>query len=665
MSSRGELRFRGIALVLSIAVMPMVGKSASSASPSPTPANDQYLITWNFTAHGHGEQPMNPSQYAFEGTLSAASEGQALVNFDALGKRLGGRILKANVSYELDTKTLPLSLKILCGPISVWEHDHYSLKTLQPLAGTDWPWTLMGDHPRKQPDGSWVVGSVIANGIFSDSYFATVHRSESFRDLFHYEYLGTSTLHSVCDGHSALPPKLTVEHGEDFPWGFNIHGIEMIDGSDVPKSGGLTGGFTVPSTGPSPDVFFKEWKFRVPLHFMAGPGVGGVVPTEEDYKITVRRMGKCHVSGEIPVNDEPINPNINDEEIEMDVEHGSDTIDPDKGVAALNIRVTCDTVPIKNAKVKITVDVQKNTGGHTHDPAGRPRGSIDGTKLTDAKPSIEKKTDDDGRIHLTFKPGKAKNRDDVGIAGIYRFTATSRIPGRKAEVAVEGKVDGLSRLEPDPNYVNDIHGSSHTSGDNATAATQQALHQFASKFYDAQVEHNQQLAACGAPQWPIYPLWVIDISLPFGGLYDDIDNNWSTPHQTHGRGDGVDFSVQDRNKSGKAADSNKSKTAWPDASSTWNSTAQVCDGYRSDQQGWLMATMMRLGMKYGHWDPYDLCQYPNVCTENGPPWGHCCPDNTTCPASHPPGFIGPVECDENKHCIHCPTPQLWHLHVNQ
>ena len=71
----------------------------------------------------------------------------------------------------------------------------------------------------------------------------------------------------------------------------------------------------------------------------------------------------------------------------MGVEHGSDTIDPDNGVAALNIRLTCDTVPIKNAKVNIKVDVQKNTGGHTHDPAGRPRGSLNGTAQSSPTPS--------------------------------------------------------------------------------------------------------------------------------------------------------------------------------------------------------------------------------------------------------------------------------------
>ena len=646
--------FRCIVVLLSIAAAPLHAHGAGTASPSPTPAFDQYLISWKMTASGHSKGVSDKSaEFVFEATQSSASEGQAVVKFDAKGYRLEGRILKGYLSDEQDTKTLVLSHKILCGPLAVWDHDHYSLKSLEPMAGPDGkkfgdPCLWMCQAPRKQPDGSWLI-----EGIFSDwgsyvarHHFATLHLNQEWRDRYHYEggnvwladKVTSGPIHAVCDGDNLVRSDLKLESARVFDYEGHANPVEPITGFDLPKR------LSVPSTGPAPDLFFKEWKYRVIDSTCSGPGSCGKIPVEVDWMITVRRLGKCHVSGEIPIND---NPDIKDEEIEMGVEHGSDTIDPDKGVAALNVRLTCDTVPIKNAKVNIKVDVQKNTGGHTHDPAGRPRGSLNGTKLTDAKPNIQEKTDDDGRIHLTFKAGKAKNHDDLGIAGIYRFTATSvRCPDRKAEAVVEAKVDGLSRLEADPNYVNDIHGSSHTSGDNATAATQQALHQFASDFHDAQVEHNQQLAACGVVQWPIYPLWVIDLSLPFGGLYDDIDDDWQTPHQTHGRGDGVDFSVH---------------RGWPDE----GATRPVCDGYRAAPQGWLVATMMRLGMKYGHWDEYDLCQHPNVCTENGPPWPKCCPDNRTCAEPLPPGQFGPVPCLEDKHCVHCPTDQLWHLHVNQ
>jgi len=329
---------------------------------------------------------------------------------------------------------------------------------------------------------------------------------------------------------------------------------------------------------------------------------------EMDYTVTVRRIGKCRIIGEIPLNDNPINPDINDEDIEMGVEYGKSSIDPDTGIAPLNIRVTCDQVPIKNAKVNVRVFAK--AGGHVHFAVGRPRGSLKWNgvekKLTDQKPSIEVKTDDDGRAHLTFKPGKAQcclwnkqqqcvNHDcpNIGIAGIYEITATSvRFPLRSAERAVEAKVDGLSPLDADPNYVDNVGTGNHTSGDNATAATKKGLHPFAEAFYKAQLLHNDQLTACGQHEWPIYPLWVIDVSLPTGGLYD-LHDDWSTPHQTHGHGDGVDFSVHRRSNS---------KSAWP----ADKSQMPICDGYTISPQGWLMMKMWELGSKYGSWDNTDF-----------------------------------------------------------
>ncbi len=619
-----------------------VAAAASPTSPSPTPAGDQYLITWKLIARGHSQDNTDKSgEFAFEATQSSASEGQAVVKFDAKGYRLEGRILKGYLSDEQDTKTLVLSHKILCGPLAVWDHDHYSLKTLEPMSGPDGkkvgdPCLWMGEAPRKQADGSWVIPDIFTGDKmrhFIRDRCATLHLNQEWRDRYHYEggnvwladKVTSGPIHTVCDGDNLVRSDLKLESARIFDYEGNANPVEPMTGFDLPKR------FSVPSNGPSPDLFSKEWKYRVIYSTCSGNGVCGKLPVDVDWAITVRRLGKCHVSGEIPINDSA---DIKDEEIEMGVEHGSDTIDPDNGVAALNVRLTCDTVPIKNAKVNIKVDVQKNTGGHTHDPAGRPRGRLkwngQETRLTDAKPSITVKTDDDGRAHLTFKPGKAitcdgkitrydsaGQCDGYGIAGIYRITASSvRVPDRKAEVAVEAKVDGLSHLDGDPNYVNDVGAASHTSGDNATDSTKQRLHAFASAFRDVQMEHNKVLVACGAPpgpppehftkplqlqQWPIYPLWVIDVSLPFGGQYD-WQATWSTPHQTHGRGDGVDLSVHNRILSGQAASQNNAATAWP--ADGFN--VPVCDGYKIAPEGWLMIKMYEVGMNYGQWDKSDF-----------------------------------------------------------
>jgi hypothetical protein len=623
------LIFRSIAVLFSIAAAPLIGQAASPSSPSPTPAWDQYLITWKMTANGRSKGPSDTSaDFAFEASQSSSSEGQAVVNFDANGERMSGRILKGSLSYEIDKKTLPLSMKILCGPISVLDHDHYSLKTIEPMAGWDRPKWMYGS-PRKQPDGSWLIGDLFSGEFFEgmkDPRFVTFHLSEGWSDRFHYEggnaqladVVTSGPIHSVCDS-PALPPKLEVQDPMEFDSVGHENQTEPIQGFEVPNHFKMTS--------PTPDLFFKEWKFRV-----IDRGVGGTIPVEVDWKITVRRLGKCHVSGEILINDDPINPDINDEEIEMGVEHGSDSIDPDNGVASLNIRVTCDQVPIKKTLVNVKIDVQKNTGGHLHDASDRPVGSLNDIPVIGFSPAANSwwfRTDDDGRVHLTFKPGKADNDDRYGIAGIYRFTATpdpKRFPGRKAEVAVEAKVDRLSHLDADANYVNDIHGDSHTSGDNATAATKQRLHPFARAFHDAQVKHNEELVACGAlsgtppqaftkppqlQQWPIYPLWVIDVSLPFGGLYDDIHDDWSTPHQTHGRGDGVDFSVNNAEREPSSTGSVK----WPGV----KAKATVCDGYWVPPQGWLTMMMMMIGENYGDWDAWDLCHDPPKCS-NEPAW---------------------------------------------
>ena len=243
-----------------------------------------------------------------------------------------------------------------------------------------------------------------------------------------------------------------------------------------------------------------------------------------NYDISVSRLGKCTVGGSIPLDGK--DPSINDEDVEMGVEYGKSEIMPDPGLgqsckdcdlAPLNIRVTCDGVPIKNAKLDVKVAAQKNTGGHVHDTGdSRPLGSLKWkgveTKLTDARPGIQPTTDDDGRVHLIFEPGKAKTcpkKDapdcrSIGIAGIYQITATSqRFPSRTAQVAVEAKVDGLAKLDADPNYADDAAGPAHSAGDFATAATRKGLVQFASAFHAAQDRHNQELAACQKSQWQL------------------------------------------------------------------------------------------------------------------------------------------------------------------
>ena len=571
-----------VAILLSLVVAPVYGAPANAPTPGATDGGQSYFVTWFGTGKGSNTREIIQSGEHIATqvwTTTLLRQGSALVKFDRNGLHRSLQIISNAESYQSD-----YSIKSFCnpGPHNPGggnEHWHSSLiapnspATSDPYLSRDF--IFVPSPPYRLDDGSWEVPAR------PPSPAGTFLESDTFQD--------------ICGPANGIKRGLS-------PSTIRVRGYYP----------GSHGG-VYPSK--APDWLLKSKtpdSFSGHFNWVEQQERGPPAEMEMDWTVTVRRIGKCRIIGEIPLNDNPINPDINDEDIEMGVEYGKSSIDPDTGIAPLNIRVTCDQVPIKNARVQVKVEVQKSTGGHLHDAAGRPRGSlkwngVDKT-LTDQKPSIEVKTDDDGRAQLTFKPGKAqcclwkkqecakKDCPKIGIAGIYKITATSaRFPNRKAEVAVEAKVDGLSPLDADPNYVDNVGAGNHCSGDNATAATKKGLHPFAEAFYKAQLLHNDQLTACGQHEWPIYPLWVIDVSLPFGGLYDLGPGSkfWSTPHQTHGRGDGVDFSVHRRANS---------KNAWP----ADKSQMPICDGYTISPQGWLMMKMWELGSKYGSWDNTDF-----------------------------------------------------------
>jgi hypothetical protein len=576
----------------------VIAPTRAGAASAPTPAGESYFVTWSGTAKSALTVKIpvgTPAGWATRVQhMSVLVSGSALVKFDRNGLNRSARVLSETDSYQYDDATWRGP-----GPASAWdpsivcpdpiEHQVHRSVVETVGVGSD-PKGVVDDPPEKRPDGTWIIRAG------PNAWWP-----------------GASDDHCLYSSHDngCAVGKSPPRHSEDtHPISCNPRSILF---ARAPSNA-----TELETNTPGPDYFSKRVRYNAGQigDMMVVSDTNKVLHTPQtdvDWTITVRRIGKCRISGEIPLNDDPINRDINDEEIEMGVEKGGASIDPDSGVANLNIRVTCDQVPIKNAVVVVGAEAQKNTGGHQHDTGERrPRGILGGIELTDVLPAIHVKTDGDGRVRLAFKPGKAVscpglwtgNCDNLGIAGIYRITARpERFPMRKAEVAVEAKVDGLSPISANPNYVDDTGGSAHGSGDSATATTKQQLVKFATAFHDAQKAHNDQLAACQTPdspipQWPIYPLWVIDASLPFGGLYDLGPHSsgayWATPHQTHGRGDGVDFSVHRRNNS---------VNAWP----ADKLNVPICDGYKISPQGWLMMKMMELGEpKYGYWDQSDF-----------------------------------------------------------
>ena len=581
-SMKSKLALSSVVRMLSaVAVLSVVGAPAQNGRPgavtssaTPTTAGNTYFVTWSAraSAHWRGQEPAakaicGPPNW-YDESFADTNSGHAFIKQGPGGNVVGARI-DGSVTGQFD-ETDGAYFCACKGKLSKWS------EILQVKDGTfsnnyaQRSWTRnrgmqVGVQERKGTDGQWVM-RVWLSGPGDLKVTHLDHRQE---------------------GCPAPPDRVWTEIYGDH---FDKRDFE-IESRDPDH---FTGHFE--------PVF--EWATK-----------GGGQPYKAYWDITVRRVGKCLVGNSIPLNDQPENRAIKDEEIHMELEGEKNySIDPDTGVAPLNIRVTCDQVPIKNTLVRVKIDAQE--GGHQHDASGRPVGT-----LTDTPPVILHlpgsstwwfRTDNDGRVHLIFKPGKAlscpakhgPNCDDIGIAGIYGITATpdpARFPGRKAEVVIYAKVDGLSPISHSDRIVDGIYPGSHRPpGDYATDATNQQLEKFGNAFYEAQDAHNKELAACGVKQpWPFYPLWVIDVSLFWGGLYDlgpaagKKFKFWSTPHQTHGRGDGVDFSVV---------------RGWPAGA-----PLPVCTGYTLDQRIWLEAYMYAVGNRYGTWDPTDLCESQPTC----------------------------------------------------
>ena len=81
-------------------------------------------------------------------------------------------------------------------------------------------------------------------------------------------------IHTVCDGDNLVRSDLKLESARIFDYEGNANPVEPMTGFDLPKR------FSVPSNGPSPDLFSKEWKYRVIYSTCSGNGVCGKLPVD-------------------------------------------------------------------------------------------------------------------------------------------------------------------------------------------------------------------------------------------------------------------------------------------------------------------------------------------------------------------------------------------------
>ncbi|GIW90395.1 MAG: hypothetical protein KatS3mg109_0827 [Pirellulaceae bacterium] len=193
---------------------------------------------------------------------------------------------------------------------------------------------------------------------------------------------------------------------------------------------------------------------------------------------------------------------------------------------------TCEGRRVKNAELEVTVKPVESSGGHLHD-GNRPRGYLNGTEITEARPSIKVQTDDRGNATVRFMAGKDLQARIRGIAGIYVVKARStRFPyGQRSQTgeSIPVLVWGLQELGPGANYQLHPAASSHPNPFYGTPATLNAVRQLADAFRQRQEEHNADLRFYGKLPWPIAPTTVYAISMEDGGLFDLPQRGWWRP----------------------------------------------------------------------------------------------------------------------------------------
>jgi uncharacterized repeat protein (TIGR01451 family) len=195
--------------------------------------------------------------------------------------------------------------------------------------------------------------------------------------------------------------------------------------------------------------------------------------------------------------------------------------------------VTCDGRRVKNAELEVTVKPVETSGGHLHD-GNRPRGYLNGTEITEARPSIKVQTDARGNATVRFMAGKDLQARIRGIAGIYVVKARStRFPyGQRSQTgeSIPVLVWGLQELGSGANYeVSPIRRPGHPKFLYGTPATLDAVRRLADAFRQRQEEHNADLRFYGKLPWAIAPTRVFAISLEDGGLFDLPQRGWWRP----------------------------------------------------------------------------------------------------------------------------------------
>ncbi|MFV9506264.1 MAG: CARDB domain-containing protein [Oscillochloridaceae bacterium umkhey_bin13] len=277
--------------------------------------------------------------------------------------------------------------------------------------------------------------------------------------------------------------------------------------------------------------------------------------------ITARRVSCPAGNGPFQAND----PELRDMRVGVIEALPPSYVQPDPAadkVAYFAVLATCNGKPVQNAELKVYLDVVAGSGGHP-ELDGRPRGYLNGMKITSDEQFITVRTNDRGMAGFRVEPGRDTRNQRIWIAGEHTVTVEStRFPDARDEATARFKYHNLVQLpDDDGNRYRKLRADTFGYYDAyyATPATisrliePTSLGSLANLYQTDQVIQNGLRELDGKPAWPILPLMINDLSLPWGGLFPTIGwdeqrgrvigKPWQPPHYTHLDGTVVDLSL--------------------------------------------------------------------------------------------------------------------------
>lgn len=509
-----------LVLALLVALSATVGTSLGSAQPTGTdapvaPAQGEKIIyvDWNITASGNST--------TFIGTTKRTVRHHIVIRGSTVIHQTPGEYFVKAVPFDL-TVTDDWE-EIATGPC-YYEHRRWSIvDPARYMGGPDefwiYPWIF---EPRQRADGRWYI-----EDPFNPAFFINgdLGRGRDFTYRFDHTYANPCTGEGFSDTEtresSGLYPVVFFDFGQ------GPHDLEG-DPTGTVYTRDVT--YTAGPLAPSLTV-----NFHATVRLPCGPTVATSAAGSQS---SIQQVCGCAAYPPSHIFDAS-DPIVTSLRVSF-YPPPPLAVGPDDRVE-FPIVATCEGRRVKNAELEVTVKPEANSGGHLHD-GNRPRGYLNGTEITDSRPSIKVTTDNHGNAVVKFEPGKDLQHRIRGIAGIYEIKARStRFPytSERSE-RLNVLVYGLQELGPGANYQLfsfGVGGNAHPKVFYGTPATLNAVRQLADAFRQRQEEHNADLRFYGKPEWPIAPTTVLAISLEDGGLFDLPQRGWwRIPFGLHGYG---------------------------------------------------------------------------------------------------------------------------------